>query len=77
MRRASASRESTLAHTAAVGRKSGMAEVRDLDTLACVWGERLSAREELPETHKGAFAEHASLAASRAKSEASRTLRIF
>ena len=35
-----------------------MAGIRDLDTLASIVGERLSAREELPAPHKEAFADH-------------------
>lgn len=51
-----------------------MAGIGDLDTLASVWGERLSAREQLPAAHKEAYANHAKLAAARAEGDAARLL---
>ena len=47
-----------------------MAGIDDLDTLASVWGERLSAREELPTAHRDAFADHGNLAAARTEGDA-------
>ena len=55
-------------------RQPEMAGIRDLDTLASVWGERLSAREELPVTHKDAYADHAKLGAARAEGDAASML---
>ena len=56
------------------GSNLDMAGIGALDTLASVWGERLSAREQLPAAHKEAYANHAKLAAARAEGDAARLL---